>query len=404
MTEHCSGARIMVIEDEAAVRFNLVSYLEDCGFRVAEYDDGDTALAAVAVSPPDLVLTDLWMPGLNGQAVVSALQQRFPDLPVIVVSGTGVLSDAVEALRRGAWDFVAKPIVDMAVLEHAITAALEKAGLRRQNRRYQAQLEQANAELSDYLQQLELDADAGRQMQQQLMPAPRSQLGAYSFERCLLPSLHLSGDFVDYFVIDPRYCGFYLADVSGHGVSSALVTVLLHSYLHRLRDAYRLERDDTLLEPTRVLGSLNHYLRQQGLDKYLTIFYGVIDGDSGELRGCNGGQLPEPVFADVEGDAAFLAGSNLPVGLMDEVSYEPVSLCFNRGSLLLCSDGVLELLPEATLSAKRQRLLAVAASAPQSVEQVLQQLEIEPGERYPDDVTLLLIRNEGGPTATRSPT
>ena len=388
--------RILVVEDEAAVRFNLVSYLEDSGYQVQECDDGTRGLELVRAHCPDLVLSDLWMPGINGRELVRTLHQEFPQLPVIVVSGTGVLSDAVAALREGAWDFIAKPIADMAVLEHVVGEALHKARLIRDNQRYQRQLEQANRELRAYLKQLEQDAEAGRAMQQQLLPPATGLLGGYEFSRCLLPSLHLSGDFVDYFAIDRNHLGFYLADVSGHGVSSALVTVLLCSFVRQQCAAWQQENDPTIMDPAALLNRLNGYLRRQRLDKYLTIFYGVIDRHRGMLHYANGGQFPEPILIDAAG-ARFVPGGNLPLGLLDDVSYRADQLALtDDASLLLCSDGVLELMAERGVEAQKARLLD-ATAAPLSLDALLQRLGIDRNANRPDDVTLLRVHGAPRP-------
>ena len=108
------------------------------------------------------MLCDLRLPDLDGLDVLQTLHAEQPDLPLVVVSGTGVMGDAIEALRKGAWDFVTKPIQDMAMLEHAIVAALDKARLISDNHRFQRELEQANRLLRQNLDQFEQDAAAGR--------------------------------------------------------------------------------------------------------------------------------------------------------------------------------------------------------------------------------------------------
>jgi sigma-B regulation protein RsbU (phosphoserine phosphatase) len=186
-----SRQRVLVIEDDPVARFNIVSYLEDSGFAVVEEGDGASGIQVARASRPDLVLCDLRMPGADGLDVLQTLHAEQPDLPVVVVSGTGVLGDAVEALRKGAWDFVTKPIQDMAVLEHAINGAIEKARLVRDNRRFQADLERANRQLREHLEQFEHDATAGRTIQQQLMPPPATAAWAVtaSSATCCPPSI-----------------------------------------------------------------------------------------------------------------------------------------------------------------------------------------------------------------------
>lgn len=199
------------------------------------------------------------MPGMDGLAVLAVVSQEFPETPFLVLSGMGRVNDAVTALKNGAWDYLTKPVQDMAMLEHAINQALEKARLRRKNHEYQRnleesnqrleeanqrleesllQLEQANQRLAASLQQLEDDEAVGRRIQFQLLPQENHQILDYTFNRHLLTSMYLSGDFVDYFPLDEGRIGFYIADVSGHGVSSALVTVLLKSYMSRYLELF----------------------------------------------------------------------------------------------------------------------------------------------------------------------
>src|SRR5512142_1273509 len=213
--------RIAVVEDTEVVRTYIVRHLERAGFRVLQAADGLEGLAIVRSGKPDLVLCDLRMPNLDGLEVLKVLQQEVPELPVIVMSGEGLLHDAIGALKLGAWDYICKPI-ESAVLDHAIGRALEKSALLQENRRYRASLELLNRELKATLKQLAEDEDAGREIQFRMLPRNHQTFGPYLFTHCVVPSTFLSGDFIDAFPIDDVHWGFYLADVSGHGVSSAL--------------------------------------------------------------------------------------------------------------------------------------------------------------------------------------
>ncbi len=149
---------ILTIDDEPAIRESLEAYLEDCGYRVIQAADGRQGIEVFLQHRPDLVLVDLRMPEMDGLEVMGRITTDWPMTPVIVVSGTGVLSDAIEALRMGAWDYLTKPIEDMAVLEYAVTRALERAQLlaqreecgvrlEREVKERTAQLTQSNARL-----------------------------------------------------------------------------------------------------------------------------------------------------------------------------------------------------------------------------------------------------------------
>jgi DNA-binding NtrC family response regulator len=133
--------KILVIDDEPIIRESMAAYLEDSGFHVCQAEDGAQGLDVFRREKPDLIMVDLRMPGVDGLEVLAAVLRESPDTPTLVVSGTGVIQDAIEALKMGAMDFVTKPILDMAVLEHAAGKALERARLRVENRRYREHLE-----------------------------------------------------------------------------------------------------------------------------------------------------------------------------------------------------------------------------------------------------------------------
>lgn len=89
-----------------------------------------------------MVLVDLRMPGMSGLEVIDTLKNESPETTLVVLSGTGVIGDAIDAIRKGAWDFVTKPIFDMTELEHVVRNALERARLREENRAYREHLEE----------------------------------------------------------------------------------------------------------------------------------------------------------------------------------------------------------------------------------------------------------------------
>ncbi len=133
---------ILTIDDEEMIRASMAAYLEGNGYRVLEAEGGRQGLELIRREHPDLVLVDLRMPDMDGTAVLAAMRQETPDIPAIVVSGTGVLEDALEAVRQGAWEYVTKPIGELATLLHAVESVLEKARLVRENKLHQETLEQ----------------------------------------------------------------------------------------------------------------------------------------------------------------------------------------------------------------------------------------------------------------------
>lgn len=132
---------ILVIDDEKVVRESFRYFLEDNDYRVFEAENGKSGLEIFNRESPDVVLVDLRMPEVDGLEVLGTITQTSPDTPVIIVSGTGQISDSVEALHLGAWDYILKPVSDLTILQYAIDKALERVRLIRENRTYQEHLE-----------------------------------------------------------------------------------------------------------------------------------------------------------------------------------------------------------------------------------------------------------------------
>ncbi len=141
MTDHLQES-VLIADDEVDVRKSFCNFLSDFGYMVFEAGNGRECLEITNREKPDLILVDLHMPELNGMEVLARVKESSPDTPVIVVSGTGVLKNAIEALRKGAWDYILKPVEDMSVLLHAVEKSLERARLILENRSYQLKLEE----------------------------------------------------------------------------------------------------------------------------------------------------------------------------------------------------------------------------------------------------------------------
>lgn len=158
--------RLLTIDDEEPVRRALRAFFEDLGFEVSEASDGKVGLEIFQQVKPDIVLVDLRMPGMTGPEVIEILAKESPETPLIVLSGTGMLGDAVDVIRTGAWDYVSKPITDMAALEHVVESVLERARLRIENRRYREHLEEEvlwrTQELNDLNNRLKAVTDSTR--------------------------------------------------------------------------------------------------------------------------------------------------------------------------------------------------------------------------------------------------
>ncbi len=132
---------ILIIDDEKPVRMSLRNFLEDCNYTVLEAENGRVGLELFENEKPDLLLIDLRMPEIDGLEVLWKVVESSPETPAIVISGAGDISDVIEALHLGAWDYLRKPIEDISVLRHAVEKSLDRARLILENLVYQEQLE-----------------------------------------------------------------------------------------------------------------------------------------------------------------------------------------------------------------------------------------------------------------------
>ncbi|HET9333004.1 MAG TPA: sigma-54 dependent transcriptional regulator [Gemmatimonadota bacterium] len=132
MAPKTASARILVVDDEPGIRQALRQMLEYEGYEVRDAKDGASALAAYAEHPPDLVLLDIKMASMDGLEVLERLRQQDPDAVVVMISGHGSVETAVEALKRGAFDFLEKP-PDRGVVLRRIANALAERDLEREN-------------------------------------------------------------------------------------------------------------------------------------------------------------------------------------------------------------------------------------------------------------------------------
>src|SRR5450432_488368 len=136
-----SQKHLLLVEDEAPLRQAIAEQLGDHGYQVEQAESGEAALAQLADFAFDIIVTDLRLPGIDGSAVIEAAVARYPHIIAIVVTGFGTVKDAVEAIKRGAWDFVSKPF-QIDELLHVLDSAIEQRRLKSENAYLRSQLEE----------------------------------------------------------------------------------------------------------------------------------------------------------------------------------------------------------------------------------------------------------------------
>lgn len=133
--------KVLIIDDDVLIRTTIADFLIDAGYEVITAEDGKKGLDFFLSGFVDIIFVDLKMPYIGGHELITVIREKSVDIPIIAISGKGSLDDAIEALKRGAWDYLSKPIMNMNILEHIINNALEKSKLQIENRNYRNFLE-----------------------------------------------------------------------------------------------------------------------------------------------------------------------------------------------------------------------------------------------------------------------
>ena len=359
-------------DDESAS--SLILRLSSLGFDAIYARRGSRAFAKI------LEAAELILCASPGEVAATVRATGRPPAPVVLVNpGLPDAAGMLNAMRHGVIDVVTTPIGDGEFGERIETDL--------------ARARPTDLRIAGQLDNLERDQRAGRYIQLRMLPPSPMAIDRYRLAHRVQPSMILSGDFVDYFRIADRHFVFYIADVSGHGASSAFVTVILKNFSRRMRREYH---PRMFANPGEILGVLNRELLDQSLGKHVAMFIGVVDLDTDTLRFANAGHFPHAIHAvNGGGETRFLEKPGKPVGLFDDVEYDIGSVAFAPGdSLVGFSDGVLEVMREVDLPAKEQRLIDAARDHGPDIEALWRSIGIGNGSPGPDDMTCLVVARE----------
>ncbi len=385
------SGNILLLEKDSQTANAIADRLVAQGYYVEISQQVDPRLEGDIDDDIDVVLCDFDMPGISWEGVFEVLSERQLEISAIMLSTHEQVVDVMTALRLGFRDFFHKPIDDWEALLASVARCAEESRLRRENAAYGAKLEMTNAELRGTVQVLEQDQQAGRHVQLRMLPQSPVEIDSFRFSHSVIPSLFLSGDYTDYFRVGEGHAVFVIADVSGHGSSSAFVTVLLKNLLARKRSDYMHREDSTIMNPVEMLQRANRDLLELGIGKFSTVVMGIIDLNTSTLRYSIAGHLPLPVLVTDEG-ASFLQGSGTAVGIMEDAEFTEQTIQLpERFMLALFTDGILEILPPDNLVDKEKHFLDCFSHGIEAPLQIARRLGLGAVESVPDDIAALYL-------------
>ncbi|MDX2483512.1 MAG: fused response regulator/phosphatase [Pseudodonghicola sp.] len=342
--------RVLVVDDSRLQRHILISSLKKWGFEVVEAESGEQAMEICRTAPPDVVLSDWMMPGMSGLEFCRAFRalQAEGYVYFILLTSKSEKNDIAKGLDAGADDFLIKP-----VNSHELRARIS-AGARILS--MQRELSQKNRVISETVDKLRKAHDAidkdliqARKIQESLVPELTRDFGASRVSLLLKPCGHIGGDLVGMFSPGGVRIGFYCIDVSGHGITSAMMTAKLGGYLsstyfdQNVAMEKRHESFYALRPPAEVARILNDRVTADaGVEEYFTMIYGTADLRTGHVDMVQAGH-PHPLILRRDGGAAFLGDGGVPIGLLPDLDYDQFETVMAPGDrLLFYSDGFTE--------------------------------------------------------------
>ena len=387
-----SIGNVLVIDHDASRARQLAELVAEAGFHtkvVTDVVNYDYALNEN--SDLDVILCELDLKDASWKESRKALREMDVHVPAIMFSDEANVERMMTALRLGANDFFTRPVEDREALFKSIERCVRQRQMRRELLENRKRLEAANTELRGTVKVLEQDQQAGRQVQMRMLPSTPLVLEDFVFSHTVIPSLFLSGDFTDYFTVGNSHVTFFMADVSGHGSSSAFATVLLKNLFARKRSDYLRKNDDTVLSPIGMLKLANEELLDLEVGKFATMVVGLLDMRKNTLRYSIAGHLPQPVLVSSDG-ARYLRGEGPAVGIMEDAHYEEHLIELPESFMLaLFSDGILEILPPKNLIEKEKYFLKVFEQTVDSPSDLITELGLDRVETAPDDIAALFL-------------
>jgi sigma-B regulation protein RsbU (phosphoserine phosphatase) len=374
MRAQTHSLKVLVGDDQCDVLEAIRLLLKGAGHQAVTVESPAALLRASQAEAFDIILMDLnyardTTSGQEGLDLITRLNAQDNTAPIVVMTAWGNVELAVEAMRRGASDFVQKPWDNRRLLN-----TIEKHCTEAQFRKPEPS-------------ELEL----ARHVQQKLFPQRTFPMSTITYAGRCVPARVVGGDYYDFLQAGPDILAFVLADVSGKGMGAALL-------MANLQASFRSQSNAMLRDARALLQCVNKlFYDSTPAEHYATLFFGLYDNGSRQLHYINCGHV-SPVILRSNGEVERLGATATVLGLFPEWACEQQITALESGDeLVLFSDGVTDSGIETEREFGDDRLISVLQTTRKDqveacVERVIEAVHQYTSDKQTDDMTVIAIR------------
>jgi phosphoserine phosphatase RsbU/P len=369
--------RVLIADDQTHILDTLQLLLRSRGFSTEAVTHPARVLSLLQTGEFDVVLMDLnyardTTSGSEGLELVSMIRLMDQLLPVVVMTAWGNVDLAVEAMRRGASDFVQKPWDNLQLLQKVHHQVSRAKMQRRAQRQHDDELWEA------------------REIQEKLLPKSLPEVAGYQVAGMTQPMRFVGGDYYNVVRLDPKHIALCIADVAGKGLPAAL---LMSSFQAALRPLMAQK-----LDPRELCGRLNRILCDlTPVGKFISFFYAVLNPSEKRLTYCNAGHNP-PLLIRTDGQSTELNAAGAVLGQFPHWRYEQSELQISSGDkLVVFTDGLVEACNADEEPFGEHNVVQIArgnpgASARDLMGLLTQAASQHCGGHFQDDASLIVLR------------
>ena len=407
--EKATPLQVLVVDDSALQRRIIALSLKKWGYKIHQADSGSKALEICESEKIDMVISDWVMPEMDGLEFCKKFRRLHRERYgyFILVTSKNDKNDVAQGLDAGADDFLSKP-VNSAELKARIRAGTRVLEMEQELLTQNEITNNALRELRGLYDAINRDLAEAEKLQHSLIPERHKKLESAEVSLLFKSSSHVGGDLVGFFSFSKDRIGLFSLDVSGHGISSALLTVRLAGYLspHNKTQniAFDRQTDGSYRHrsPKDIARLLNERMMEElDTEHYFTMAFAEVDLTNGHVIMVQAGH-PHPVVFNPLTGVRYLGDGGPPIGLLPDLEFENFEFDLKAGDrLLLHSDGVTEcqnragdLFDDEGLEQMLMRNLD--GSGPEFLDDLMWELtDFSQGEPFGDDISAILIEFEG---------